>query len=709
MAFLFFSLATLILSGVIFSIYSIKQINNANVAPYIAIINNHLGIHPKILKISIDIQNYQSAPSARNLKKMQKTYRVMKASILNDLKSMKTEELHTQFGKINRLRDFVSSLETIGEDLISLNENDHTKNIEPTQSLKKSLDALYRDWNFYSRKVIQNVEIAKNETWKEWDSRLKQQLYFLLIIAVSSIAAIILIYTLYYKQMLTRQILEKRSEELAKAKKIAEQSTRAKSRFLANMSHEIRTPLNGIIGLSQLAYKKVKDNEIKSYLENIVLSGTSLLRIINDVLDISKIEANKISLEKAEYSIESLIHSIAASMNFAAKAKGISFSVLSPTCLPQHLTGDPTKLGQIITNLCSNAIKFTEEGEVTLSIEIEPDKQQLCIAVQDTGIGLNTEQQRAIFQEFVQADDSTTRRFGGTGLGLSISKSFVELMGGSIELESEPGQGSTFIATIPIEDDLTQYSHDLKEVNESCKALKLRLLGPNPDDMLKIRERLSQLNIDVIDKGYDQQIFIALKDQDGLDETIKTLSQSAEVKTTFILDSELSVSLGELARPHTILETPLLCSTLISALNSSNNTPMSSNPQIDQISPLNSVEILVVEDNSINQIVAKEMLELHGATVAFAHNGLEAIDCVKDHNYQVILMDIQMPEMDGIEATKKILGENLAPGVPIIALTANVLIEDIESYLAVGMVDHIPKPFDAEQLLETIQKHLQTA
>jgi hypothetical protein len=166
MAFLFFSLAILILSGVVFSIYSIKQINNASVAPYIAIVNNHLGIHPKILKISIDIQNYQSAPSLRNLKKMQKTYRVMKASILNDLKSQKTEELHTQYGEINHLRDFVLSLETIGDDLTSLNEDDHTTNIAPTKSLKKSLDRVYRDWNFYSRKVIQNVETAKNETWK---------------------------------------------------------------------------------------------------------------------------------------------------------------------------------------------------------------------------------------------------------------------------------------------------------------------------------------------------------------------------------------------------------------------------------------------------------------------------------------------------------------------------------------------------------------
>ena len=288
-------------------------------------------------------------------------------------------------------------------------------------------------------------------------------------------------------------------------------------------------------------------------------------------------------------------------------------------------------------------------------------------------------------------------------------------MSGSIELESEPDQGSTFTVNLPIEDDLTQYSQHLKDAEQSCEALKLRVLGSNPEEVSKLREHLSQLNIHVVDHDYDQQVFIALKDQDGLDETIRTLLQSTDTKTTFILDSELSVSLGELVRPHTIIETPLLCSTLISALISaltsepcSSNTAFGTNAQIDQIAPLNSVEILVVEDNNINQIVAKEMLELHGASVAFANNGLEAIERIQDHNYHVILMDIQMPEMDGIEATKKILSEHLAPGIPIIALTANVLVEDIESYLAVGMVDHIPKPFDAQQLLDTIQKHLQT-
>ena len=327
--------ALVILAGISYSINSIQKINDSAVSPYLAIINNHLGINPKLLKIQSHIQDYQTKPSTRSLKKVSKGYRIMKASILNDLDSPKTRSLHKEFGAVDKLQKIITTLKLLGNDLAHLSNDDHDGNSAKVKTLRKKLEKLYRTWNIYSRKVIQKVERKQSRAWSEWDQALKLQLYILLTIAITSIIAIGLVYLLYIRQMKTGRVLRRRTEELNDACIVAEQSTRAKSRFLANMSHEIRTPLNGIIGLSQLAYQRIQDTEVKGYLENVVLSGTTLLQIINDVLDISKIEANKMGLEEADYDIVYIIKSVGTAMSFMARAKDISFFIQTPLALPK--------------------------------------------------------------------------------------------------------------------------------------------------------------------------------------------------------------------------------------------------------------------------------------------------------------------------------------------------------------------------------------
>ena len=383
-------------------------------------------------------------------------------------------------------------------------------------------------------------------------------------------------------------------QKLRAAKELAEESTKVKSEFLANMSHEIRTPMNGILGITGLAIKNETSETQRAYLTKIDQSAKSLLRIINDILDFSKIEAGKLDIEKTEFRIDSVLNEIRNITAFSVSQKGIDFEIDITKELDFNVVGDSLRLQQVILNITGNAIKFTHEGSIKLSVDIaekQPDFAKLLFSVKDTGIGMTKKQMSKIFGAFDQADSSTTRNYGGTGLGLAISKSLVELMGGKIWLESEPGAGTTFFFTIKF---AIRESRELNGENHDGK------------NIFRIPERLA------------------------------------------------------------------------------------------------GSRILIAEDNEINQLIACEYLKEAGFVYSIANNGAEAVSMAEQNDYDLILMDIQMPEMDGLTAAGIIRSKKKFDHIPILAMTANAMQSDRERSLKAGMDDHITKPFIPDLMLETI-------
>ena len=694
----------IILSGVLFSIVTVSQIDNSIDSPYIAIINNNLGINPKLQKLIIKLQDYQIEASDKKLKKLKITYRIMKASILNDLESGSTASVHRRFGSEAQLLKLIQKLKRLELDFSHI-----ASQPELAPRIRQKLDQIYSEWNIYSRHVIQQVEQHHSTTWDAWNEKLRFQFYMLLLIAVSSILAISITYRQYLHQRYTRQFLETQSLELNKAKLLAEQSTEAKTRFLANMSHEIRTPLNGIIGLSRLANEKVNNPLVKSYLKNVVLSGNSLLQIINDILDISKIEANKIKIEYIDYSLNDLIETLAALCVYSAKEKGLELIIFTPARLPTSLKGDPTKLLQVINNLCSNAIKFTDQGAVSIYFDVNEieGNEFLQIKVQDSGIGLNQDQKDHIFKEFMQADDSTTRRFGGTGLGLSISNSFIKLMRGSISVTSELNQGSCFDIKLPTAQGNKNKLGLSASDRSNLAKLNLQIVGPNTKNLSLIKKDLESYGINIVDANPSHILYCSLPGQLNLHTSIEQLKKQYQ-KPIFLIshieqladwDSASTSSITQIPQPYI---TYRVINTLLNEAPDESMLP----PRPPKQHLLYNRSVLLVEDNKINQLVAEQVLRQFGVIVTIANNGEECLDALKKAQFDFILMDIQMPVLDGIEATKIIVKDELAPNTPIIALTANVLKEDIDLYTRIGMAAYLPKPFDQEQLYQAISRLL---